>query len=603
MASLSGAGRAVAHRRLLILQRRIFRSLQAEADRLLGAPPEAIRRYQRQADADFRRRLAHAGKRELVRAIRAADVTFVADYHTFPQAQRTALRLMREAIRPGERWAIGLELAPSDAQRALDRYQAGAIGLDEFLAAVNYELEWGFPWANYAPIFEWARERGVPLVALNRPRALFRTSASLRLARGDSELQERDQWAAGVLTDLFADRKGRGRLRVIALYGELHVASAHLPYQLARVSRAFLGKPLRSVSVHQNQDRIYWELAREGREGGANVLRLPKGGVPGHSAYCVVSSTPWTKLQSLISWAEGETAPRPAPGAGPAAEARAHAAEEMEDDDSAEADHLSAMRVYGGAVAELLEIPPPAYESLSVTTIREADFVDGLRRMGFFTRSELALVRHHVETNQRIYVPRAHIAYLGSPSPNVVAELAALHLMKQKTRSDALFEPRADDFFRLVLEAAFGFFGSLVINPRRKCDLAADHAQRIAALARGGERTLREELDARRLALEVLLGERALVAGRAAALVRKLKRAMTAGPGAPAAMLAARFAGHALGERMHRALVSGELRAETVRHACLSRMDGEGRSCRERYVELLRACGTAPRAASKRDRI
>jgi hypothetical protein len=71
---------------------------------------------------------------------------------------------------------------------------------------------------------------------------------------------------------------------------------------------------------------------------------------------------------------------------------------------------------------------------------------------------------------------------------------------------------------------------------------------------------------------------------------------------APAARLCARYVGQVLGARAHQGLVGDELRAETVRHACLSRQDAEGaRTCQERYIELARACGAASRSASKSD--
>ena len=75
-------------------------------------------------------------------------------------------------------------------------------------------------------LFTWAAESGVRLVALNRPRAMTRASVSLRLAQSGLDLHERDRWAAGILTDLFSSipRSGTGRLRVLVLYGELHLA-------------------------------------------------------------------------------------------------------------------------------------------------------------------------------------------------------------------------------------------------------------------------------------------------------------------------------------------------------------------------------------------
>jgi hypothetical protein len=160
------------HERLLRLQKKIYAQLRRENLETLGPPPPAIRAYARRARRDLRAAPTPCEKPELIRAIRAADVAFIGDFHAFAQAQRSALRLMREAIRPGERWAIGLELVSSQHQRALDAFQAGQLSRRAFHRRIRYDETWGFPWAHYEAIFDWARERGVHLVARSTKRLL-----------------------------------------------------------------------------------------------------------------------------------------------------------------------------------------------------------------------------------------------------------------------------------------------------------------------------------------------------------------------------------------------------------------------------------------------
>ena len=123
LGSACAIARNPARRRLFRLQRRIFRSLEAEAELLLGKPPLAIRQYARESQQDFRsasKRAIPATKTEIVKAMQSADVAFVADFHPFAQAQKTALRLIREAIYAAEHeWLIGLELIPSHFQHGL----------------------------------------------------------------------------------------------------------------------------------------------------------------------------------------------------------------------------------------------------------------------------------------------------------------------------------------------------------------------------------------------------------------------------------------------------------------------------------------------------
>ncbi len=572
--------------RLLKLQMRIYRSLQKEADRLLGDTPEAIRRYETAYRKDFAgvKLTSSVTKRELIESIRSADITLIADYHSFDQAQKTALRLMRDVIRPRENWAIGLEMVPSHLQWAIDRFQAGEMDLDSFHQAIRYREEWGFPWRNYAPIFEWARQAKVRIVALNRPRELAApSSASLRSARKKSDLYSRDQWAAGVITDYFTDQKLQGAkpLKMLVLYGELHVARAHLPEQIRRVSRNFLGKPLTSISIHQNNDSVYWKLARLGREHQANVLKLKR------SVYCVVSATPWTRLQSLINWAEGE-AHQLLPG------------DDEFEGESGGIDYLSAIRIYGELIAEFLQLPKPDFSTLSVLTLEDADFVDGLAHTGYFKRREIRVLKDLVLRNERFYVPKVTTAYLGSPSYNAAAETAAIHLLRTRTRALEFFEGKIDDFYRLVVEAGFGFFGSLVINPRRKCDLPRDHGKRVEQYLklRRPDAETREEILARQRAPALLKSR-----NWPEVAVRTLEEDL-ATPGMDQVMLKlARYVGQPLGARAYQAVVSGKLPIEAVKQAFLARAEGGHRSYKERYESLVDALASSRLPESKSERL
>lgn len=534
------------HQKVLKLQKRIFLSLKAEARLLLGEMPESIRRYERENRRDlYPRSITPIPKQELIDAVRDTDVTFIADFHSFDQAQRTALRIMREAIRPDETWYIGLELIPSQFQSALDQFQAGKISLEEFHSIVSYQEEWGFPWSNYSPIFEWARERQIRLIALNRPRKLF-------YPREDFELEERDQWAAGIITDIFAYhlQKKKPRPKMIVLYGELHVGTQHLPKQLRIVSRSFLKRALKWVTIHQNEDRLFWRLARRDQELHTEVIRIKP------RVYCVFSSTPWAKLQSLVSWAEGLP----------------------QDAWEVEPDYLSIIRTYCDTLSEFLGVPPPSYEGVSACTMNQLGFLDHLQSLDSFSAEERRLIRFHIQTNQRIYIPRVGVAYLGSPSPNGAAELAAIHLLRTKTRFQGIFQRKRDEFYRLILENAFGFFGSLVINPRRKCDLPKDHLKRLESLEKNERPAFRYEEEARKIALGILRNR--AYPGLEIETVLKTRKL------APAVMMAARYVGKVIGKNLHRAILEDQIPLHQVQKIFLKSSSVEGRS-ENHYQSLI----------------
>jgi uncharacterized iron-regulated protein len=67
---------------------------------------------------------------------------------------------------------LGFEMFRQVAQPALDRWVAGVIDEDAFLAETAWRRTWGFPPDLYRPLFGFARLHGVPMVGLNVSHAL-----------------------------------------------------------------------------------------------------------------------------------------------------------------------------------------------------------------------------------------------------------------------------------------------------------------------------------------------------------------------------------------------------------------------------------------------
>lgn len=70
--------------------------------------------------------------------------------------------------------SLGLEMVPRRFQPVLDRWVAGALEERAFLAALDWSAIWGYDAELYLPILRFARDRRVPLLALNVERRLVR---------------------------------------------------------------------------------------------------------------------------------------------------------------------------------------------------------------------------------------------------------------------------------------------------------------------------------------------------------------------------------------------------------------------------------------------
>jgi uncharacterized iron-regulated protein len=95
-----------------------------------------------------------------------AEVVFVGEEHDDPTAHRLQLDILRRLASSGP-VVLSLEMFETDVQQVLDEYLAGLISEDHLLKS-------GRAWKNYAsdyrPLVEFAKERGIPVVAANAPR-------------------------------------------------------------------------------------------------------------------------------------------------------------------------------------------------------------------------------------------------------------------------------------------------------------------------------------------------------------------------------------------------------------------------------------------------
>lgn len=80
---------------------------------------------------------------------------------------------MLEAIHERRRpLVIGVETLPRRAQPALDAWVAGSLGEAQFLDDVRWSETWGYDPALYLPVFRFARDHRIPMLAMNVDRSL-----------------------------------------------------------------------------------------------------------------------------------------------------------------------------------------------------------------------------------------------------------------------------------------------------------------------------------------------------------------------------------------------------------------------------------------------
>lgn len=128
---------------------------------------------------------------------RGADYLLVGEGHKGAcdhLVQQALVRVLAEGDRPP---AVGLEMVGRDFTLVLEAFLRGEVPLDELPGRLDWKKNWGFPFALFRPLFELAREKGLPLAGLNAPTGLVRKVAREGLAALDAD--ERAQLPAEII--------------------------------------------------------------------------------------------------------------------------------------------------------------------------------------------------------------------------------------------------------------------------------------------------------------------------------------------------------------------------------------------------------------------
>jgi uncharacterized iron-regulated protein len=104
---------------------------------------------------------------QMMADLRRAQVVFVGEFHDRREHHQLQLEVIRELQSSGIPLAIGLEMFDLEKQAILDEWVRGKLTLQEFVA--RYQQAWSIGWAEYDAILLFARNNGIPLVALDAP--------------------------------------------------------------------------------------------------------------------------------------------------------------------------------------------------------------------------------------------------------------------------------------------------------------------------------------------------------------------------------------------------------------------------------------------------
>lgn len=112
---------------------------------------------------------------DLLPALARHRLILVGELHNQKAHHDAQLNIIRSLNEAGVPVAVGFEMFEKESQPALDRWVGGEMDRQTF-QAVYYE-NWNFPWELYQDIFDYAREKQIPMIGLNVPRDITRQVA------------------------------------------------------------------------------------------------------------------------------------------------------------------------------------------------------------------------------------------------------------------------------------------------------------------------------------------------------------------------------------------------------------------------------------------
>ena len=104
-----------------------------------------------------------------------ARVLYVGETHANKASHQVQVKVLKACYEKfGSTIAIGMEMFTRPYQPFLDQWIAGEIDEQRFLEETRWDKEWGYDYILYKEILDFAREKKIPVIALNAPKEVVK---------------------------------------------------------------------------------------------------------------------------------------------------------------------------------------------------------------------------------------------------------------------------------------------------------------------------------------------------------------------------------------------------------------------------------------------
>lgn len=441
------------NQRWLELRRELYVQTRQQVEKRLGRDAADLMRYRKEFECDFGGAWRKSNQTSLLKEMREAHVIYMGDFHPLAQAQKAHVRLLRKLLVQKNRkpLAIAVECIESRHQKVLDRFLAGEITEEQFLAKVRWEKSWGFPWVQYRALFVFARKHNISMLALNKsfPK------------RSRESLQRRDQVAGELIAKWL---KSHPDFQLFVIYGDLHLSKTHIPKEVQRN----LGRALvKSLTIFQNPESFYFRVLEKSRRTNIDLVKMASG------VYCLLSVPPWVLWQNYHMYVESHFDQPLAYEQG----------QWDSDDDDLIVDYSDHVARQVRFISQELGLKIPT-DSLSVFSIHDDVMWDKIDEV--YSDKDVRLIRLLAEGGFSFYLPEIEAGYLANPTVNHASGLAMMYIHDQFLKRSEGHEYRSRfllnfprDFEALVWHLTVAYLGIKIVNHQMKSDTLLDVKQAL----------------------------------------------------------------------------------------------------------------------------
>ena len=483
------------------IRKDLYLTMEAQVRHRLGEDTQELALYHKTYEREFNKKWSPCANDDLWHQVSQSRIVLMGDFHALKQSQKAQLRILRNI--PKDRpLVLCVEFFEAADQEFIDRYVAGKMSEKDFLKEIKWHERWGFPWENYRPLIRFAQKRKIPVYGINKAQK----------KRNAASLKSRDVFAGKKIAETV---KLHQDSLVFVIYGDLHLAGPHIPAEIVKQ----LGKPIEKsmLRIFQNAEKIYFQLLARELEVGTDVVRISQ------RSFCLMSVPPWVKWQNYLLYLE-QTYDE---GLG-----------EDDDDETDESlDYTDHIGRYVKMISEELGAPVST-AALSVYTAQDSQFWSLVKEK--LADKKLRAVEQMIADDSSFYLPEVGAAYLARGTVNHAASLAMQYVHAHLCELKEFYFHVPQDFSRRIWLEGVAYFGSKIVNHKRKTDTIIDIKATLAS--RGPADHAKEALT---LALAQKMHELMVITGVSKHRLQAVPRSKWS------YMAAAEILGGMLGERMY----------------------------------------------------